>query len=147
MGPRFTVSVHTVLRSTSGAAGFKRETPTVRALRQTRPIAPQIICRRLFCRLNSGLAMSMRLTDMQPPDQIESLPMCLKSLGEIGPVESPEAPGMFGCGVGCSLPDNSGINECATAYGPLLNIRHQYRTPKVFWRWKRLIPDFSLKKS
>ena len=29
MGPRFTVSIHTVARSTDGAAGFSRESPQV----------------------------------------------------------------------------------------------------------------------
>ena len=29
IGPRFTVSIHTVARSTPGAAGFSRDTPTL----------------------------------------------------------------------------------------------------------------------
>src|SRR5437868_9491476 len=58
MEPRFTLSVQTVLRSTSGAAGFSLEMPIVAAPRHTIPIADQMICRRRFCRLNSGRAIS-----------------------------------------------------------------------------------------
>src|SRR5439155_26961720 len=61
MGPRLTVSVHTVLRSTSGAAGFNLETPIVTPPRHTKPTIPQMICLRRFCCLNSGRAMSMGL--------------------------------------------------------------------------------------
>src|SRR5271156_4643924 len=59
MGPRFTVSVHTVLRSTSGAAGFRRDTPMVTPTRTTLPAATQMMLRRRFWTLNSGRAISM----------------------------------------------------------------------------------------
>jgi hypothetical protein len=59
IGPRFTVSVHTVLRSTSGAAGFRRDMPTVAAAKTTTATADQMIWRRRFCRLNSGRAISI----------------------------------------------------------------------------------------
>src|SRR5262252_7460943 len=61
MEPRFTVSVQMVARSTDGAAGLSRATPTVSATRIMTPAAPQIIWRRRFCSLNSGRAMSIPL--------------------------------------------------------------------------------------
>ena len=39
IGPRLTVSIQTVARSTLGAAGFSRETPSVIAATATRPTA------------------------------------------------------------------------------------------------------------
>ena len=40
IGPRLTVSIHTVARSTPGAAGLSRETPTVMSTIATRATAP-----------------------------------------------------------------------------------------------------------
>src|SRR5262249_23752363 len=59
IGPRLTVSGHTVLASTVGAAGFSRYTAAAAAATTTRPIAPMTICRRNFFFLISGRAISI----------------------------------------------------------------------------------------
>ena len=58
-GPRFTVSVQTVARSTSGAAGFNRVTKNATTPSTTTPHPPRINWRRIFFCLISGLEMSI----------------------------------------------------------------------------------------
>src|SRR3954471_19934441 len=52
MEPRFTLSVHTVARSTEGAAGLSLETPMVTPTMRSRETAARIIC---FLRLAFAL--------------------------------------------------------------------------------------------
>src|ERR1035441_11000505 len=59
IGPRFTESVHTVPRSTVGAAGRSRYTAIVTAAITTMTTADTAICRLRFCCLNSGRAISI----------------------------------------------------------------------------------------
>src|SRR5882724_1757705 len=59
MEPRLTVSVQTVLRSTVGAAGFSRDTPIATPTKTKLPAINHTICRRRFCCLNSGRAISI----------------------------------------------------------------------------------------
>src|SRR5579871_4208358 len=59
MDPRLTESIKTVLRSTSGAAGFRRMIAIVSPVTTTRPITVPRIRRRCFCFLMSGRAMSI----------------------------------------------------------------------------------------
>src|SRR5713101_4330741 len=61
MDPRFTTSVHTVPRSTEGAAGFSLMTPIESATINTTPTPNRTIWRRRFWSLNSGRAMSITL--------------------------------------------------------------------------------------
>src|SRR5437879_698496 len=111
MGPRLTVSVHTVLRSTSGAAGFSLETPIVTAPRQTRPIAPQKSCLRRFSCLNSGRAMSIRQRRMQPSDQNAENGMPLKIMALLLSGICYAEAEMFGRGIGCPLPDTQLLTD------------------------------------
>src|SRR5882724_2321680 len=59
MEPRFTVSVQTVLRSTVGAAGLSLDTPIATPTKSKLPTINHTICRRRFCCLNSGRAISI----------------------------------------------------------------------------------------
>src|SRR5579862_9357130 len=59
IGPRLTVSGHTVLASTVGAAGFKRYTAAAAAPTTTMPTTPMTTCRRSFFFLISGRAISI----------------------------------------------------------------------------------------
>src|SRR5580700_7925298 len=61
IGPRFTVSVQTVPRSTVGAAGFSRITATDTVATARTTTVPMIACRRRFRVLSSGRAISIRL--------------------------------------------------------------------------------------
>jgi hypothetical protein len=62
IGPRFTVSVHTVARSTLGAAGFSLESAYVTNGISTTAAAMYAIRRTFFCRLTSGRAISKAVT-------------------------------------------------------------------------------------
>ncbi len=54
IGPRLTVSIQTVARSTPGAAGRSLDTPTEISTIARRPAMPYMIWRIFFLRLTSG---------------------------------------------------------------------------------------------
>src|SRR6185312_6733339 len=63
-GPRLTVSVQIVARSTTGAAGFNRTTKNATTASTTIAAAPKAICRRSFFFRISGLEMSIATLDI-----------------------------------------------------------------------------------
>src|SRR5712672_2745145 len=105
MGPRFTVSVHTVPRSTVGAAGFSREIPIVTATRARTATAPTIIWRRRFWALSSGRAISIELLQSNERTTTQKLQLPRNRTDSVYRLLH-GATWLFRTGLRCSVMDN-----------------------------------------
>src|SRR6266481_8632228 len=85
----------------------------VTAPRHTRPIAPQMIWRLLFCCLNSGRAISMCLKIVQTFGQTSIAAMRLKIQAVLATSVFSEPARVFVRGIGCPLPDRENVHSAS----------------------------------
>ena len=133
MGPRFTVSVQTVERSTLGAAGFSRITRNVTAARTTTPTAIVTICRLRFLAFRSGREISIVICYCMPGTKAPQRRFStnLRTLPSF--VLTQAGVSLFNCDLWCPIldrgisvtcPDQGGycvrtnILECSVSTGP-----------------------------